>query len=116
MVIYFIYGSVYMLIPNSSFIPPLPSPLVTISLFSMSVGPFFLFDLKIAFIGIFLTTNAVPVHYQKKFSRYKGAKRDFPGGPVIKTLHFQCRGHGFDPWSGKFCMLPGTAKKIFKNK
>ena len=26
--------------------------------------------------------------------------RDFPGGPVVKTLHFQCRGHGFDPWSG----------------
>ena len=25
---------------------------------------------------------------------------DFPVGPVVKTLHFQCRGHGFDPWSG----------------
>ena len=25
---------------------------------------------------------------------------DFPGGPVVKTLCFQCRGHGFDPWSG----------------
>ena len=25
-----------------------------------------------------------------------------PGGPVVKTLHFQCRGHGFDPWSGNF--------------
>ena len=24
----------------------------------------------------------------------------FPGGPVTKTLHCQCRGHGFDPWSG----------------
>ena len=24
---------------------------------------------------------------------------DFPGGPVVKTLCFQCRGHGFDPWS-----------------
>ena len=24
--------------------------------------------------------------------------RDFPSGPVVKTLHFQCRGHGFDPW------------------
>ena len=24
--------------------------------------------------------------------------RDFPVGPVIKTLHFQCRGHGFHPW------------------
>ena len=26
--------------------------------------------------------------------------RDFPGGPVAKTPHFQCTGCGFDPWSG----------------
>ena len=26
--------------------------------------------------------------------------RDFPGGPVVKTLHFHCRGHGFDAWLG----------------
>ena len=25
---------------------------------------------------------------------------DFPGGLVVKTLCSQCRGHGFDPWSG----------------
>ena len=25
---------------------------------------------------------------------------DFPGGPVVKTLGFHCRGHEFDPWSG----------------
>ena len=25
---------------------------------------------------------------------------EFPGGPVVKTLHSQCRGPGFDPWSG----------------
>ena len=23
--------------------------------------------------------------------------RDIPGGPVVKTLHFHCREHGFDP-------------------
>ena len=28
-------------------------------------------------------------------------RRDFPGGPVVKTLCFQCRGHGFDPCWGK---------------
>ena len=27
--------------------------------------------------------------------------RDFPGGPVGKTLRPQCRGARFDPWSGK---------------
>ena len=25
---------------------------------------------------------------------------NFPGGPVVKTLHFDCSGHEFDPWSG----------------
>ena len=25
---------------------------------------------------------------------------DFPGGPVAKTPRSQCRGPGFDPWSG----------------
>ena len=25
---------------------------------------------------------------------------DFPGSPVVKTLRFHCRGHGFDPWPG----------------
>jgi len=23
---------------------------------------------------------------------------DFPGGPVVKTPCFYCRGHRFDPW------------------
>ena len=26
--------------------------------------------------------------------------KDFPGGPVVKTPCSQCRGPGFDPWSG----------------
>ena len=26
--------------------------------------------------------------------------RDFLGGPVVKTLGFHCRGHGFSPWLG----------------
>ena len=25
---------------------------------------------------------------------------DFPGGPVVKTLSFQRRGHNFNPWLG----------------
>ena len=27
-------------------------------------------------------------------------KAGLPGGPVVKTLHFQSREHGFDPWLG----------------
>ena len=26
--------------------------------------------------------------------------KDFPGNPVVGTLHFHCTGHEFDPWSG----------------
>ena len=29
-----------------------------------------------------------------------GVLREFPGGPVVRTLCFQCRGHRFDPWLG----------------
>ena len=38
---------------------------------------------------------------------------DFPGSPVVKNLRFQCRGRGFDPWSGNyhFHMLHGLPKK-----
>ena len=31
----------------------------------------------------------------------KKHNKNFPSGPVVKTAHFQCRGHGFDSWSGK---------------
>ena len=30
---------------------------------------------------------------------FKSKCRDFPGGPVAKTLHPQSRGPRFDPWS-----------------
>ena len=38
-------------------------------------------------------------------------KREFPGRSVVKTLHFHCREHRFDPWSGKLrpCMPHGAA-------
>ena len=26
--------------------------------------------------------------------------RDFSGGSVVKILHYECRGPGFNPWSG----------------
>ena len=36
-------------------------------------------------------------------------KKDFPSGPVAKTLHSQCRGPGFDPWLGNW--IPHTTMK-----
>ena len=32
--------------------------------------------------------------------------RDLPGGPVAKTSRFQCRGLGFNPWSGTRSHMP----------
>ena len=40
--------------------------------------------------------------------------RDFPGGPVVRTRCFHCRGPGLDPWSVRelrFHKLRHTAKK-----
>ena len=34
---------------------------------------------------------------------------DFPGGPVAMTLRSQCRGPGFNPWSG-YWILHATTK------
>lgn len=31
----------------------------------------------------------------------EGIDVDLPGGPETKTSNSQCRGPGFDPWSGK---------------
>ena len=46
---------------------------------------------------------------------YLKLSRDFPGGPVAKTLGFHCRGPRFDPWSGKSdpacCMAQQEKKK-----
>ena len=36
--------------------------------------------------------------------------RDLPGGTVVKTLPFHCRGQGFNPWLGN------KKKKNPKNK
>ena len=41
---------------------------------------------------------------------------DFPGGPVVKSLYFQCRGHRFHLWSGNQDPTVLTAKKFKKKK
>ena len=46
----------------------------------------------------------IPIYRHKctKNPRWCNKKKnwDFPGGPVLVVLHSQCRGPGFDPWSG----------------
>jgi len=48
-----------------------------------------------------------------KFHDYNYLKNSqyFPGGPMVKTLHFHCRGYWFDPgWGTKIphAMWPKT--------
>ena len=40
----------------------------------------------------------------------KFSNGDFPGGPVTKTLHSQCRGTRFNPWLGKTRFPHATTK------
>ena len=40
----------------------------------------------------------------------EGGLRNFPGGPVVKTLCFHHQGHKFDPRLGKFYMPHGADK------
>ena len=42
---------------------------------------------------------------------------DFPGGPVVKTLYFHCRGHEFDPdWRTKIPQATQWGQKKKKKK
>ena len=47
------------------------------------------------------TTKApsLTIHCSVSSFHLKGTLRDFPGGPVVKTLYFHCRGHRFNFWS-----------------
>ena len=44
----------------------------------------------------------------KKLS-FKKMKWGFPGGTVVKNPPAKCRGHGFEPWSGK---IPHAAEQL----
>ena len=42
--------------------------------------------------------------------------RDFPDGPVVKSLHFHCRECGFGPWSGNWGPTGPSAQPKNKEK
>ena len=47
---------------------------------------------------------------KQQSGKSKGRKKtDFPGGPVAKTPYSQCRGPGFNPWSGNW--IPHASTK-----
>ena len=57
-------------------------------------GKFLFFQIdSLLYFSIFFAMSEV-LHFENQF-------RHVPGGPVVKTPCFHCRGHGFNPWSGK---------------
>jgi len=48
---------------------------------------------------------------KKEGEKKKKKEGDFPAHPVVKTLCFHCRGHGFEPWWGTRSHMPSTPKK-----
>ena len=47
---------------------------------------------------------------KQNFFQRRPTDGDFPGGPAVKIPCSQCRGPGFDPWSGNY--IPHAATKI----
>ena len=43
-------------------------------------------------------------------------RKELPGGPVVETPCFHCRGRRFNPRSGKLCRPHGVAKKRKRKK
>ena len=58
----------------------------------------FIFPQFRSFLLMFFLILILPVPYYEPKFLYLW---DFSGGPVAKTPRFQCRGHGFNLWSGK---------------
>ena len=56
-------------------------------------------------VNIYLTVSRL--HWSHPF---KTLVRDFPGGPVVKTPYSQCKGSGFDPWSGNYIPHAATTR------
>ena len=58
---------------------------------------------------LYHTTGHHTPKKKKKKKKKKSLARDFPGGPVAKTLCSQCRGLRLDPWSGNY--IPHATSK-----
>ena len=51
---------------------------------------------------LFLDSRCLPLYEScsTKVEIRNSLSRGFPGGPVVKILHFHCKEHRFDSWSG----------------
>ena len=61
-------------------------------------------------LHVFVSQPCQGLGLQPCRSLIKGTTGGFPGGPVAKTPHSQCRWPGVSPWSGNY--IPHAATKI----
>ena len=52
------------------------------------------------FACITSNTPLAKANHEASTDHLKDGGESFPGGVVVKSACFQCRGHGLDPWSG----------------
>ena len=55
---------------------------------------------NLLFHFLFPIVKVMQLHEGAERCIERGKWRDFPGGPVVWILHFCCKGHRFNPWSG----------------
>lgn len=64
-----------------------------------------------------LSIQYIHITWQCHYRLQEYVHRDFPGSPVvIGTLRFQCTGHRFNPWLGRFHMPCGLGKQVKKTE
>ena len=64
--------------------------------------------MKVIKVFFFKLSKSFKLFFLSEFSGFHGQAKvglkpeflDFPGSPVVKTLHFQCKGCKFDLWLG----------------
>ena len=66
-------------------------------------------------VSIFTVCNHNQNLIYDHFNTSKRNYRDFPGGPVVKTPHSQCREPRFDPRSGNQILQAATKTRRSKN-
>ena len=78
---------------------------------------FWIIYIKSTFSSIFCSFWHFPHYIHSTNKTSKSITRDFPGGPVSKTLCCQCKGWGLNPWSGKipYAMWPKKKKYMYMN-
>ena len=64
--------------------------------------------------GVFSVYKSINVIHH--ITKIKYNSKDFPGSPVAKTLHYQCKGPRFDLWLGNYIPNAKTKSSLATTK